>query len=116
MLYFSRNVLTLILLNINLKFMGIKLFISFSTSVFPCFFFNFGCPGSLLQCAGFPGGSDNKEITCKVEDLGSDPWEGKIPWRRARQPIPVLLPGEFPWTEEPGRLPSWGCKQSDTTE
>ena len=27
-------------------------------------------------------------------------WE--IPWRRAWQPTPVFLPGEFPWTEEPG--------------
>ena len=25
---------------------------------------------------------------------GSDPWVGKIPWRRAWQPTPVLLPGE----------------------
>ena len=23
-----------------------------------------------------------------------DPWVGKIPWRRARQSIPVFLPGE----------------------
>ena len=26
--------------------------------------------------------------------LGFDPWLGKIPWRRAWQPTPVLLPGE----------------------
>ena len=25
---------------------------------------------------------------------GFDPWVGKIPWRRAWQPTPVLLPGE----------------------
>ena len=24
----------------------------------------------------------------------------KIPWRRKRQPIPGVLPGEIPWTEE----------------
>ena len=29
---------------------------------------------------------------------------GKIPWRRAWQPTPIFLPGESPWTEEPGRL------------
>ena len=34
--------------------------------------------------------------------LGFDPWVGKIPRRRAWQPIPVFLPGESPWTEEPG--------------
>ena len=26
---------------------------------------------------------------------GFDPWGGKIPWRRAWQPTPVFLPGEF---------------------
>ena len=33
-------------------------------------------------------------------------WVGKIPWRRKWQPTPVFLPGESPWTEEPGRLQS----------
>ena len=35
---------------------------------------------------------------------GLDPWVGKIPWRKEWQPTPVILPGESPWTEEPGRL------------
>ena len=35
-----------------------------------------------------------------------DSWVGKIPWRRKWQPAPVSLPGEIPWTEEPGRLRS----------
>ena len=35
-----------------------------------------------------------------------DPWVGKIPWRRAWQPTPVFLPGE--WTEEPGGLQTIG--------
>ena len=35
---------------------------------------------------------------------GFDPWVRKIPWRRARQPTPVFLPGGSPWTEEPGGL------------
>ena len=30
----------------------------------------------------------------------------KIPWRRAWQTTPVFLPGESPWTEEPGGLQS----------
>ena len=34
-----------------------------------------------------------------VQSLG-----GKIPLRKAWQPTPVFLPGESPWTEEPGRL------------
>ena len=40
------------------------------------------------------------------ERPGFDPWVGKVPWRRAWQPTPVFLPGEFPRTEEPGRLQS----------
>ena len=36
-------------------------------------------------------------------------WVGKISWRRAWQPTPVFLPGESPWTEDPGGL-------QDTTE
>ena len=37
---------------------------------------------------------------------GFDPWLGKIPWRRAWQSTPILLPGESPWAEEPGGLQS----------
>ena len=37
---------------------------------------------------------------------GLHPRVGTIPWRRARQPTPVFLPGESPWTEEPGGLQS----------
>ena len=40
----------------------------------------------------------------------------KIPWRRAWPPTPVFLPGESPWTEEPGGYSPWGCTESDTTE
>ena len=68
---------------------------------------------------GFPGGSDSKESTCNVGDLGSipglgrslgegkaslmaqvvknppamqfDSWVGKIRWRRERLPTPVSL-------------------------
>ena len=33
------------------------------------------------------------------------------PWRRKWQPIPVFLPGEIPWTEEPGMLQSMGSQR-----
>ena len=32
------------------------------------------------------------------------PGLGRFPWRGAWEPTPVFLPGESPWTEEPGRL------------
>ena len=57
---------------------------------------------------GFPGGSAGREPTCNAGGSGFDPWVGKIPWRRAWQPTPVFLPGESPWTEEPGELQSMG--------
>ena len=34
-------------------------------------------------------------LQCRIHRRpGFDPWVGKIPWRRACQPTPVLLPGE----------------------
>ena len=47
---------------------------------------------------------------------GFDPWVGKIPWRRPWQLTLVFLPGDSPWTEEPGGLQSMGSAESDTTE
>ena len=37
---------------------------------------------------------------------------GMIPWRRAWQPTAVFLPGESPWTEEPGELQSTGSQRA----
>ena len=49
-----------------------------------------------------------------------NPWVGKIPWKRAWQRTPVFLPGESPWTEEPGSYShkGWtlGHKELDMTE
>ena len=55
---------------------------------------------------GFPDGASGKEPICqssRYRRCWFDPWVGKIPWRRVRQPTPVFLPGES-WTEEPGGL------------
>ena len=35
----------------------------------------------------------------------------EIPWRRSWQSTPVLLPGESPWIEEPGRPQSMGLQR-----
>ena len=43
-------------------------------------------------------------------ERGFNPWDGKIPWRRAWQPTPVFLPGESPGTEEPGGLQPVGSQ------
>ena len=59
----------------------------------------------------FPGGSDGKESTCNAGT-----WGGSLGWvdplgRRAWQPSPVFLPGESPWTEEPGGLQFMGSQR-----
>jgi len=42
---------------------------------------------------------------------GINPWVRKNSWRRAWQPTLVFLPGESPWTEEPGGLQSMGSQR-----
>ena len=49
---------------------------------------------SLVFLLGFPGGASGKEPACQFRRLGLDLWVREIPWKRAQQPIPVLLPGE----------------------
>ena len=46
---------------------------------------------------GFPGGSSGKESACQCRRRKRrrfTPWIGTLPWRRARPPTPVFLPGE----------------------
>ena len=52
----------------------------------------------------FPGSPSGKEPACqcrRCRRCWSDPWFGKIPWRRKWQPTPVFLPGksygQSPW-------------------
>ena len=45
-----------------------------------------------------------------------DPWVGKIPWRKQRQPTPIFLPGEFHGQKSLADYSPWGCKESDMTE
>ena len=57
---------------------------------------------------GFPGGSDSKESASNAGDLGSVPGLGRSPGGGHGKPAPVFLPGESPWTEEPGELQFMG--------
>ena len=68
---------------------------------------------------GFSGGASSKEPAfqcrrCKRHRL--NPWVRKIPWRRAWQPIPVFLTGEFHGQKSLVGCSLWGCKELDTTE
>ena len=73
----------------------------------------------LLGTEGFLGGTSGKEPACQCKRrkrCSFDPWVRKIPWRRAWPPTPVLLPGESPWTEEPGGAQSLGSRMSHGAE
>ena len=59
---------------------------------------------------GFPGGSDGKESTCNVGDLGSIPGLGRSPGGGHGNPTPAFLPGESPWTKEPDALQPMGLQ------
>ena len=55
---------------------------------------------------GIPGAASGKELVCqcrRCKRWGFNPWVGKIPWRRAWQPTPVFLPGEFHGKKNSGR-------------
>ena len=60
---------------------------------------------------GLPWWLRQGRICLQCGKPGFDPWIGKIPWRRAWQPNPVVLPGEILRTEEPGRLQSMGSQR-----
>ena len=47
---------------------------------------------------------------------GFNSWVRKIPWRRAWQPTPVLLPGESHGQRSPAGYSPWGHQELDTTE
>ena len=72
----------------------------------------------LLTLRSVPGSTSGKEPTCQRKRLkrcGFDHWVRKIPWKRAWQPTPVLLPGE---SHAQGSLVGsvHSHKESDTTE
>ena len=55
--------------------------------------------------------------TGDVRDAGSiSPWVGKVLWRRAWQPTPVLLPGESHGQRSLVGYSPWGCKELEMTE
>ena len=65
---------------------------------------------------GFPGGSDGKESTCNVGDLGSVPGLGRSPGGRHGNPLQYsFLKNPHGQRSLVGSSP-WGRKESDTTE
>ena len=59
----------------------------------------------------FPGSGKEPACECRRwKRPGFSPWVGKIPWRRARQPTPVFLPGESHGQRSLAGHSRWGCK------
>ena len=52
-----------------------------------------------------------KESICQCRRRGFDLWLRKIPWRRAWQPTPVLLPGKSHGQRNLARYSPWGRKR-----
>ena len=61
-----------------------------------------------MYICSFLGSSAGKEFACNAGDPGSIPGSGRSPGGGhgllEEEPMPVFLPGESPWTEEPGGL------------
>ena len=69
--------------------------------------------------SGLPRWHSGKEPACQCrrhKRLRFDPWDGKIPYSRKRQPTPVFLPGKFHGQRSLEGYSPWGCKESGTTE
>ena len=66
-----------------------------------------------LTLWGFPGGTDSKEYTCKIGDLGLIPGSGRSPGERNDNRLGYSSLGN-PMEEEPGRLQSMGLQKSWT--
>ena len=69
-----------------------------------------------MRC--FYNGDGSSLVAQRVKNLPAmwDTWVrslglGRFPWRRESQFTPVVLPGESPWTEEPGGLQSMGSQR-----
>jgi len=66
---------------------------------------------------GFPSGSgvipEPFHLQCRRHRV--NPWVGKIPWRRAWQPIAVFLSGESHAESSLVGYSPKDCKESDTT-
>ena len=68
------------------------------------------------QVFSFPWWLSGKESPHQRRRHGFDPWVGKIPWRRKRQPPPVFLPGKFHGQRSLVGYSPWSHKELDMTE
>ena len=63
---------------------------------------------------GFPSGSMVKNLPANAGDRGLIPGSGRSTGEEMVTYFSILA-WEIPWTEEPGGLSPWGCKESNVT-
>ena len=71
------------------------------------------------NAGAFASDTSGKESTChcrRRKRHGFDPWGRKIPWRKAWQPIPVLLPRESQGQQNLTGYSPQGPEELATTE
>ena len=77
-------------------------------------------PGSNRVCVCVCHLCDSGKISAcqcrRCRRCGLDPWVGRFPWRRKRQPTPGFLPGGSHGQRSLGGYSPWGCEGLDTTE
>ena len=67
-----------------------------------------------LCALGLPDGSVVQNLPAK--QTWFDPWVGNLAREKEMASHCSILAWEILWLEDPGRLLSMGCKESDTTE
>ena len=67
----------------------------------------------LYTYMGFLYGSDGKEPSCNAGVPGLIPELGRVPGEGMAIHSSIIA-WRIPWTEGPGRLESWGYKESET--
>ena len=63
------------------------------------------------ESLGFSRWLSGKVSLCQHGRLGFDPWAGKIPWERERQPVLAFLPGKSHGQRSLVGFSPQGCKR-----
>ena len=70
----------------------------------------------MLNIVGFSGGSDGKESTCNVEDLGSIPGLGRCPGEGNANPLQCSCLENLHGQRNLADYSPWGRKESNMAE
>ena len=103
--FFARSLLEISLLQVSFPLSFIEKQLTYITVKV----LDFPCGKGFFPWDSFPQMAKNLPA---IGRPGFDPLVGKTPWRRAWQPTPVFLPGEFHGQRSLADYSPWGCKES----